>query len=137
MKIVADIKMAYDTEIDGMMFERLTYDPETKSATSEIFVGIGNPKKVRPARRGFGLKNIDCYRFLECLGHDNQAGRLLNVEIVETMKPCHRTVHKLDGSGEVEDIVVDSHSFSWTGRVPCTGRYACMYCGKTKEELAS
>ena len=27
------------------------------------------------------------------------------------------------------------HTFRWTGKMPCTGRYTCVHCGKTPEEL--
>lgn len=84
MKIIADIKMAYADILGGFLFERLTYDPITQSAASEIFCGNRNcSKAIRPVRTAFGLRNIECWRFLECLGHDNQAGRLLNIEIIE------------------------------------------------------
>jgi len=49
------------------------------------------------------------------------------------MKKCVRTVY--DFKGVVETIEVETHAFHYTGRIPCTGRYACMYCGKTKTEL--
>lgn len=44
---------------------------------------------------------------------------------------CKRTVYKMDGSGEVENITVENHSFSWSGEVHCTGVYRCVHCGNT------
>ena len=50
----------------------------------------------------------------------------------EIMK-CKRIVY--NGMGGTNEILVDAHSFSWTGSMPCTGSYACIYCHKTKEEI--
>lgn len=29
------------------------------------------------------------------------------------------------------------HTYRWTGRVPCSGVYACVHCGLTKEEIVN
>lgn len=26
------------------------------------------------------------------------------------------------------------HSYAWSGNIPCTGMYRCVYCGKPKDE---
>lgn len=40
---------------------------------------------------------------------------------------CHRTISWL---GKVEEIVVDKHTFAWSGKIPCTGEKRCIYCGE-------
>lgn len=35
--------------------------------------------------------------------------------------------------GVVEDIVVDHHVFSWSGKIPCTGVRKCLYCGQIED----
>jgi len=36
--------------------------------------------------------------------------------------------------GIVEKIECIDHSYSWSGKIPCTGVYRCIYCGKIKKE---
>jgi heme/copper-type cytochrome/quinol oxidase subunit 2 len=31
--------------------------------------------------------------------------------------------------GKVETIT-HIHSYAWSGKIPCTGKYRCIYCGK-------
>lgn len=26
----------------------------------------------------------------------------------------------------------EDHSYAWSGKMPCTGVYGCIFCGKTK-----
>ena len=88
MIIVADIQLAFTVGVDRkrILFERLTYDPATGSATSEIYEGPGSAEhgeKHHLVRKGYPLRNVDCDRFLETIGNDNKAGRLLDVYIKE------------------------------------------------------
>lgn len=48
------------------------------------------------------------------------------------LPPCKRTIQYMN---KIEHISVDEHSFRWSGEIPCTGEYRCIYCQKTKEEL--
>jgi len=34
--------------------------------------------------------------------------------------------------GVIETIPCNIHSYAWAGKIPCTGVYACIYCGKPK-----
>ena len=45
---------------------------------------------------------------------------------------CRRTVY--DGKGGIEIIYVKQHSYAWSGKIPCTGVYRCVYCGALKED---
>lgn len=38
------------------------------------------------------------------------------------------------GYGKVEEVECRLHSFAWSGRMPNTGVYRCIYCGKLKED---
>jgi len=44
---------------------------------------------------------------------------------------CKRTVYKLDGSGEIHEIICDEHEMAYRARygMPCTGPLKCHYCG--------
>jgi len=28
-----------------------------------------------------------------------------------------------------------THSYAWSGKMPCTGLYSCVYCGKEKQDV--
>lgn len=36
--------------------------------------------------------------------------------------------------GKVEELECTSHSYAWSGRIPCTGDLRCIYCGKPESE---
>lgn len=38
--------------------------------------------------------------------------------------------------GQVKETECTNHIYYWTGTIPCTGKYICMFCGKPNEELA-
>lgn len=44
---------------------------------------------------------------------------------------CKRIVY--DGKGGTEQIEVDHHQFAYSGQIPCTGLYRCIYCGYIAE----
>lgn len=44
-----------------------------------------------------------------------------------TTEECHRIIV---WGGKVQNIVVNKHSFAWSGRMPCTGIRRCIYCGQ-------
>lgn len=44
---------------------------------------------------------------------------------------CKRKVY---GEKGIETIIVDNHSYAWSGSMPCTGVYRCVYCGQEKEK---
>lgn len=46
---------------------------------------------------------------------------------------CKRTVYDFDHPGMVKEIVVPEHSYAWSGRMPNTGTYRCIYCGKPED----
>lgn len=81
MLIKATIKLAgWETSVGGsILAEVLAYNSDTKNATSQIYAIIDGEKNFM--RNSYGLRNVTCYKFLECLGHDNKAGRLLNVQV--------------------------------------------------------
>jgi len=35
--------------------------------------------------------------------------------------------------GIVEKVECENHSYTWSGEMPCTGIFYCVYCGKEKE----
>jgi len=43
------------------------------------------------------------------------------------MVECRRSVVWDD---KVEEIVVNHHSYAYSGIIPCTGAFRCIYCGK-------
>lgn len=43
---------------------------------------------------------------------------------------CKRMVHDLENPGKVKIIEVPEHRYAWSGTIPCTGVYRCVYCGK-------
>jgi len=44
-------------------------------------------------------------------------------------EPC-RVIVSLKGS--TFKIERKTHSYAWSGAIPCTGVYRCVYCGKIK-----
>ena len=34
--------------------------------------------------------------------------------------------------GKVTKVECKDHSYSWSGKIPCTGLYRCVLCGKEK-----
>ena len=47
---------------------------------------------------------------------------------------CKRTVYDWARPGEVKRIVVNKHSYAYSGKMPCTGNLKCIYCGKIKRD---
>lgn len=47
--------------------------------------------------------------------------------------PCKREV-MAGSNGKLATITVATHSFSWSGSMPCTGTYQCLHCGMTEQE---
>ena len=37
-----------------------------------------------------------------------------------------------DGKYEIKECV--NHSYAWSGKMPCTGMYKCVFCGKPEDE---
>ena len=35
-------------------------------------------------------------------------------------------------AGKIEVVECKSHSYAWSGRMPCTGELKCILCGKPK-----
>lgn len=46
---------------------------------------------------------------------------------------CKRMVHDFDNPGRIKIIEVEEHSYAWSGSIPCTGVYRCVYCGRPYE----
>jgi hypothetical protein len=44
---------------------------------------------------------------------------------------CKRLVVR---NGKVIEIKCENHSYAWSGKVPCTGVYRCVFCGKPFDE---
>jgi hypothetical protein len=42
---------------------------------------------------------------------------------------CRRTVV---WGGVVREIEVEHHSYAWSGKMPCTGVYRCVFCGQVE-----
>lgn len=42
---------------------------------------------------------------------------------------CPRLVYDLTNPGQLTKIETDEHSFAWSGKMPCTGEYRCVFCG--------
>lgn len=64
-----------------------------------------------------------------------QGGRIITsdefqnffVEPLQELLPqCHR--HTVQGK-----VPREHHSYRWTGEMPCTGEYRCVFCGHVKE----
>ena len=36
--------------------------------------------------------------------------------------------------GEYKKVECTHHSYAWSGQMPCTGIYRCVYCGKPEDE---
>lgn len=36
-------------------------------------------------------------------------------------------------NGKTEKVECKDHSYAWSGKEPCTGKYCCIFCGKEKE----
>ena len=46
---------------------------------------------------------------------------------------CKRMVYDFENPGEVKIITVDHCSYAWSGTIPFSGVYRCVYCGKLPE----
>ncbi len=46
---------------------------------------------------------------------------------------CKRKI--INEEGKVETIIVEHHSYAWSGKMPCTGVFRCVHCGVVKEEI--
>ena len=44
-----------------------------------------------------------------------------------------KTIINLEKLGTVKTVSCN-HMYRWTGSMPCTGMYACVFCGKLKDE---
>ena len=51
---------------------------------------------------------------------------------VEDLVKCKRLIRWL---GKVEEIILESHTFAWSGNIPCTGIRKCIYCGLPESEV--
>ncbi len=49
------------------------------------------------------------------------------------MPECVRTVYDFENPGRITTINTKEHSYSWSGKIPCTGVYRCIFCGYVKE----
>lgn len=38
-------------------------------------------------------------------------------------------------NGIYKQVECKNHSFRWSGKMPCTGIYCCVFCGKEKSEI--
>ena len=48
------------------------------------------------------------------------------------MRECIRLVYDLENPGKLKKITGE-HSFAWSGKIPCTGVYKCVFCGYIPE----
>jgi hypothetical protein len=46
-------------------------------------------------------------------------------------KKCTRLVVR---DGKVVEIECENHTYSWSGKMPCTGVYRCVFCGKPADD---
>jgi len=46
----------------------------------------------------------------------------------------YKTLLDFDNPGKVKDVECVEHSYAWSGEMPCTGVYCCVFCGKVKDE---
>jgi hypothetical protein len=46
-------------------------------------------------------------------------------------KKCKRLVVR---DGKVVEIECENHTYSWSGKMPCTGIYRCVFCGKPADD---
>jgi len=44
-------------------------------------------------------------------------------------KKCYKWVYT-GYPGEIEKVLCNKHTYSWSGNVPCTGIRRCVHCGK-------
>lgn len=49
------------------------------------------------------------------------------------MHECIRLVYDLENPGKLKKITGE-HSYAWSGKMPCTGIYRCVFCGHVPEK---
>lgn len=47
-------------------------------------------------------------------------------------EPCRKLVVL---EGKVVEIECENHTYSWSGQMPCTGVYRCVFCGHISREM--
>ena len=46
---------------------------------------------------------------------------------------CKRIVQDWENPGHTKEIVANNHSYAWSGSIPCTGEWACVFCGQPED----
>lgn len=50
------------------------------------------------------------------------------------MTGCIRLVYDLENPCKLTTVKTGEHSFAWSGKIPCTGVYKCVFCGYIPEK---
>lgn len=51
------------------------------------------------------------------------------------MKENNKYYKYLVWDGKVIKVECKKHSYAWSGKIPCTGVYRCVLCGKLHEKI--
>ena len=49
----------------------------------------------------------------------------------------YKYLYDLKNPGKIIKVECTNHSYAWSGKMPCTGTYRCIHCGKEKENVSA
>lgn len=75
-------------------------------------------------------KNYEDVEKIILIHHSERKNKMNMVDVEGNMKRIKTIVWH----GKVKEVECEIHSFAWSGSVPNTGVYRCVYCGKLKKE---
>lgn len=61
-------------------------------------------------------------------------GKSYGLNVVKNMKKEKQYYKTTVWLGKIEKVLCNNHAYSWSGKMPCTGVYRCIFCGKLKDE---
>jgi len=99
-------------------------------------------KEYREKKRDEGI-DILMYEDEDELGDRFTTYRVVNPRILpririkriikqngDNMDECKRTVYDWDHPNKIKEIEVPQHDYAWSGKIPMSGTYRCVHCGK-------